>query len=237
MKDFAKKYWAIIALTVALAVTCFLFGAYAILYAIEKDENKRQYAELLDVRGELHGLEKDYDERAQINEKNAEARKSLVRENKTLKEENSQLKEDMEEIEKQYRDCRDRLESLDKDYAGTLKKSAHFTITGKAVVKNELTDEEEEIAINEHLLAIPEKNTLPAEFPLLWNSEVINLQLKVTSPEGEVRLNYEPETSITETGAYVVSVLGKDGNYEATVVVGKDHRGIDLTPKMHVTIW
>jgi len=165
-----------------------------------------------------------------------EENKQLLEEKEELEKENAQLQEDMEEKEEQYRDCRNRLESLDKDYAGTLKKSAHFTITGKAVVKNELTDEEEEIAINEHLLAIPEKNTLPAEFPLLWNSEVINLQLEVTSPEGEVRLNYETNTSITKTGAYVVSVLGKDGNYEATVVVGKDQREYDLTPKMHVPI-
>ena len=163
--------------------------------------------------------------------------KQLLEEKEKLEKENAQLQEDMEEKEEQYRDCRNRLESLNKDYAGTLKKSSHFTIAGKAVVKNKLTDEEEEITINEHLLAIPEKNTFPAEFPLLWNSEVIDLKLEVTSPEGEVRLNYEPETSITETGAYVVSVLGKDGNYEATVVVGKDQRKYDLTPKMHVPIW
>ena len=129
-------------------------------------------------------------------------------------------------------------QQLREDYESTLKKSAHFTIAGKAIVKDELTDEEEEVEINEHLLAIPEKNTLPAEYSLLWNNNgVIDLQLEVTSPEGEVRLNYEKNTSITETGAYVVSVLGKDGNYEATVVVGKDQRKNDSTPKMHITVW
>lgn len=243
-REWAKcnKWFTLMIAFAIIELVLFSFAAYN-AYVANK-ENKRLRYELSDACWTAGTLRKEK-EQLQVHSDFLELDSNLwfhsylekKEENKQLLEELEKENSQLQEKEEQYRDCRNRLESLDKDYAGTLKKSAHFTITGKAVVKNKLTDKEEEIEINEHLLAIPEANTFPAEFPLLWNSNgVIDLQLEVTSPEGEVRLNYEPETSITETGAYVVSVLGKDGNYEATVVVGKDQREYDLTPKMHVPI-
>ena len=193
MKESIRKNWAIIALTVALAISCLFFGIYATLYTFEKSERKRQYAELLDVRGELHGLEEDYEF----------------------------LQVRLETNEAAFNSSFNRCRAYETDFQAFLDGDfAVFNIKGTAKVRELEGDEVYDIDINEHHPALSPTTKNSSPYRILHGEDIVEISLEITTPNGVLYINNEEINKITDIGTYNVMIVGSGGYHTATLVVG-----------------